>query len=345
MSTVTGVVTGSLKQTAWTRRVRASLNPVPSLLTYRVSSYDVDTSEQTVWGDFVFAGNADLSLSASQTLSNVVQSATTIGFVRSLAAANALTGVTQSASISHVLISGSSGVSEVGRYWRSPVGTGLTVLQRHLPTGPAWDAYRTAGKNLYKLISALAKAYDDASAALCRMVAELDPRTTKQMLTEWETAVSLPDACLPTATTIEQRRAWVLWRLTKRRWNTAQDWHDLAALFGLTIRVTPGWLVQKPALYAALYPKRYDLFPKLGRFRVYIDVLDQKWRGYPYSDPFTTGNNYPIWYGTGGDYSGFRCLIERVAPANVLIIWNEFPPVSPNGNGITFSPDFSEDFS
>lgn len=232
----------------------------------------------------------------------------------------------------------------MGCGWLTPTDA-LATIQRHLPTGPAWDAYRTEGKNLYKLISALAKAYDDASAALCRTVAELDPRTTKQMLTEWETAVSLPDACLPTASTLEQRRYWIMWRLTKKRWNTRQDWMDLADLFGLEVRITPGWLVQEPALYQAKYPKRYDLFPKLGRFRVYIDVLGQKWRGYPYADPFVTGDHYPIHYGSGGDFAGFRCLIERVAPANVLIIWNEFPPISPHGNGVTFSPDFSEDFS
>lgn len=222
----------------------------------------------------------------------------------------------------------------------------LATIQRHLPTGQAWDAYRTPGKNLFKLITALANALNDASAALCRMVAELDPRTTTQMLVEWETAVSLPDACLPTATTLGQRRAWVMWRLTKKRWNTAQDWHDLAALFGLTIRITPGWLVQRPALYDAFYPKRYDLFPKLGRFRVYIDVLNQKRRGYPYSGAAGPDDQYPIPYGAGGTaYSQFRCLIERVAPANVLIIWDEFPPVPPHGTEFTFAPDFAEDFS
>jgi len=228
--------------------------------------------------------------------------------------------------------------------WLSP-GAALGTLSAHLPLGWAWDAFRIAGKRAYRLLLGMSRGYDDMTAALARLATEIDPRTTTEMIGEWETAVSLPDACLPRAQTLAERRAWVLWRLKKKRWNTRQDWHDLAALFGLTIRITPGWLVQEPALYAAKYPKRYDRFPKLGRFRVYIDVMGQKWRGYPYDDPLTPGSSYPIAYGTGGDASGFRCLIERVAPANILIIWNEFPPVSPNGNGVTFSDDFTEDFS
>jgi uncharacterized protein YmfQ (DUF2313 family) len=229
--------------------------------------------------------------------------------------------------------------------WLEPKGKSIRALLWHTPLGEAWLAFRIAGTVFGRLWQALAKPYDDIQARLCGLAAELDPRTTTEMISEWETAVSLPDACLPNAKTLAERRAWIMWRLTKKRWNTLQDWHDLAALFGLTVRITPGWRVQEPALYQAKYPKRYDLFPKLGRFRVYIDVLGQKWRGYPYTNPYTPGGAYPIWYGTDGDTAGFRCLIERVAPANILIIWNEFPPIAPNGNGVTFTDDFDTEFS
>ena len=210
-------------------------------------------------------------------------------------------------------------------YQYEPRGSALTTLQRHLPTGLAWDAYRTVGKNLYQLWSAFATAYDDMSAALCRMIRELDPSTTVDMIGEWERAVGLPDPCLPQVTTLGERRFWVLWRLGRRRWTTAAEWIELAGLFGLDIRITPGWYVQRPALYDWSYPKRYDIFPKLGRFRVYIDVLNVPFAGYDYGRD-NRGPGYPIPYGSIDDrLASFICIIDRVRPANVVVIYNGNP--------------------
>lgn len=225
--------------------------------------------------------------------------------------------------------------------WISPtIGKAISLLQSHLPTGPAWLAFRLPDKNASKLMTALARAYDDALQFMCRIEAELDPRTTEELITEWETAVGLPDPCLPKATTLEERRFWVIFRLTKRRWSTAQDWIDLAALYGLDISVTPGWLVQKPALYAAEYPKRYDLFPKLGRFRVYIDVFGIDVRGYSYGSA-SGGPGYPVPYGVNVPaLTAFQCMIDRVRPANVVVIWNDNPLIN-----WCYAQTFEETFS
>lgn len=210
-------------------------------------------------------------------------------------------------------------------WWLEPKGNAVDTLTRHLPMGVAWEAFRIPGKVARRLIEGYAAGYDDMSEALCRLVGEIDPRTTTDLVEEWERALSLPDACLPPADTLEKRRERILFRLAKRRWTTAQDWHDLAALFGLQIRITPGWLIQKPALYAHHYPKRYDLFPKLGRFRVYIDVLNGEFGGYDYGAA-DRGDGYPVPYGSGNaEYELFKCMIERVKPANVVVIWDAVP--------------------
>lgn len=204
-------------------------------------------------------------------------------------------------------------------------GRALLALQKHLPTGLAWDAYRIIGKTAYRLWSSFAHSYDDMSEALCRLIGELDPYTTVELIDEWERAVGLPDDCLPRGKTLGERRFWVLFRLGRKRWTTIPEWIALARLFGLEIRVTPGWYVQKPALYAAEYPKRYDLFPKLGRFRAYIDVFAIPYEGYDYGKT-GRGRGYPIPYGTGSEsYKAFQCILERVAPANVVLIWNNNP--------------------
>lgn len=229
-------------------------------------------------------------------------------------------------------------------HYLEPRGLSLRVLLAHLPTGMAWDAFRITGKVANRLYSAFAEAYEDAWEALCRLATELDPRTTEQMIDEWERAVSLPDPCLPKYQTLEDRRAWVMWRLSKRRWSTASDWIELAALFGIKIAVTPGWYVQKPALYPAEYPKRYDLFPKLGRFRVYINIIDGTCGGYPYGGA-GGATGYPITYGCdNADYDAFKCLIMRVKPANVIIIWDA--PLETYGLCVSdsFETSFAQEF-
>lgn len=227
--------------------------------------------------------------------------------------------------------------------WISPtIGKAISLLQAHLPTGAAWLAWRIPGKNAYKLISALARAYDDAIQFMCKVESELDPRTTEELITEWEAAVGLPDPCLPKATTLEERRAWIMFRLTKRRWSTAQDWHDLAALYGLTIAITPGWYVQWPQLFEYRFPVGFDLFPKLGRFRVYIDVLEQDFAGFEYGSPGVNGNaGFPIPFGSTDDkLTRFMCMIDRIRPANVIVIWNEFPTTDERScTRPTFDPD------
>ncbi|MDX2308091.1 MAG: putative phage tail protein [Hyphomicrobium sp.] len=207
-------------------------------------------------------------------------------------------------------------------FWLEPRGTAADTLTRHFPLGVAWAMFRTPGKMARRLLEAYAAAYDDLSSALCRLVAELDPRTTTELIGEWETGLSLPDQCLPDATTLEERRQQILFRLEKRRWTTAADWKELALLFGLVIEITPGWIVQKPALYAFDYPKRYDLFPKLGRFRVYIDLLNADFGGYDYGAA-DRGDGYPIPYLPSTErYERFKCLIDRIRPANSIVIWD-----------------------
>lgn len=232
------------------------------------------------------------------------------------------------------------------RTWLSEQGVADEAVRAHFPTGHAWIALVTPGKVMHGLVGAFAAAYEAAWRFLGELWRELDYRTTTQMLVEWETALGLPDPCLPTASTIAERRAWIAFRLNKTRWNTFEDWHALAAMFGLSVRITPGWVVQRPALFDAYFPKPFYQFPKLGRFRVYIDLLDQEFGGFPYDGTSLVEHKFPIPFGGSSEYaSQFRCMIERVCPANVLIIWNEFPVVPPRGNSITFSNDFTEDFA
>ena len=201
------------------------------------------------------------------------------------------------------------------------------IIRRCLPLGFAWLAFRTPGKVFYKLISGLGISLDTAWREFYRIITdEINPYRTVDLMSEWEKAVSLPDPCIGPMTNLEERRKMVILKLLRKRYTTAPTWVDLARdFFGLEVELTPGWYVQKPCLYPFEYPRRYDLYPKLGRFRIYIDVLNVDFNGYPY-DGAVENNKYPIPYGTSDEsFKRFKCFIERIRPSNVVVVWNDNP--------------------
>lgn len=234
-------------------------------------------------------------------------------------------------------------------------GQALANLQSHLPHGMWWDAYRTQGKRAYRLWKAFARAFDGMTAALCNLAKELSPFTTERMITEWEGAVGLPDPCLPRATTLDERRAWVLFRLAKRRWTTAEEWIELAALFGFQIAITPGWYVQRKSLFGDYtspfvsfeFPLTFDNFPRLGRFRVYIDVLNINFTGFEYGAEGVNQNvGFPVPFGDADPrLDMLKCIFDRIRPANVVLIWNAFPQTDERVcTRRTFSSEFAAPF-
>lgn len=230
--------------------------------------------------------------------------------------------------------------------WLSPRNLTHAAALHHFPVGAAWHAFRDLAKTAGKLVYAFSLGFEDAWRALGRTATEIDYRTGTSFLDEWEAALGLPDTCLPSDGSVEDRRKWIAFRLNKRRWTTIDDWHELAGMFGLQVRIVPGYVVQRPSLFAQIFPIPVRRLPKFGRFRVYIDVLGQSFGGFPYDGQSIPDHKFPIPFGgTEGEFDGYRCLIERVKPANVLIVWNEFPAVPPHGTGYTFTDDFDTEFS
>lgn len=88
----------------------------------------------------------------------------------------------------------------------------LTQLRALLPQGKAWA--RAAGARLHQLLAAFAEEFSRIDARVTDLRNEADPRSTLEMLVDWETFTGLPDTCSSgIATTIEERRAAVSSRL------------------------------------------------------------------------------------------------------------------------------------
>lgn len=112
-------------------------------------------------------------------------------------------------------------------------------LQALQPRGPAWarDGSDSFGRQLAAYADELARL--DARSG--QLIEEADPRTTSEMLLDWERVAGLPDGCVSDAgisQTLSQRRAALLTRLTMIGGQSITYYIALAATLGYAITIT-----------------------------------------------------------------------------------------------------------
>lgn len=115
----------------------------------------------------------------------------------------------------------------------------LAQLQALLPQGFAWP--RQADAALTKLLLAWADEMARIDGRAVDLVDEADPRTTAELLADWERVAGLPDPCvaaLGVSQTAAQRRAALVAKLTTIGGQSAAYYIALAASLGYTITVT-----------------------------------------------------------------------------------------------------------
>lgn len=88
------------------------------------------------------------------------------------------------------------------------------------------------GQALGAELVAEGSALDTALGRAADILAEADPRTTSELLADWERVAGLPDPCVTVAQTVEQRRAALVSLLTSLGGQSRQYFIDLAASMG-----------------------------------------------------------------------------------------------------------------
>lgn len=116
------------------------------------------------------------------------------------------------------------------------VGAYTRELMALLPPGAAWQV--EAGTFLRALLEGIATELARVDARSGDLVDEWDPRTTSEMLTDWERILGLPDGCTDQTSSIALRRAAVVARVAGIGGQTAAYFIKLAAAMGYTITIT-----------------------------------------------------------------------------------------------------------
>lgn len=108
----------------------------------------------------------------------------------------------------------------------------LETLQALLPSGLAWS--RSIDAVLTKVLSAFAEEFARVDHRADDLLDEADPRTTLELLEEWERLAGLPDPCVTGDQTIGQRRAALASKLTMQGGQSRAYYITLAEVLGYT---------------------------------------------------------------------------------------------------------------
>jgi len=166
-------------------------------------------------------------------------------------------------------------------------------LDQLLPPGLLWT--RRPGSNREKLLTAIAAESARFEELTLALIDEADPRTTSDLLDEWEAYVGLPDPCVPTSITFtdDERRAQIVARLNANGGQSRQFFIDLAAAIGFTITIT-----------------EFTTF-QVGISGAGDPVGGETWV-YAWQVNTATDARSPI----------LECLFHRLAPAHTVVIFN-----------------------
>lgn len=117
----------------------------------------------------------------------------------------------------------------------------LSQLQALLPAGAAWS--REPDAVLTQVLAALAEELARVDARADDLLDEADPRTTYELLGDWEGVAGLPDICTGIQTTLAARRAALVGKVTFTGGASRQFFIDIAEGLGYTVTIT------EPALH------------------------------------------------------------------------------------------------
>lgn len=143
------------------------------------------------------------------------------------------------------------------------VSTWTDVLQQLMPRGRAWSREPTS--DLHKLVESISPRYQRAENNSQKLLNEMRPEATQQLLPEWEEYLGLPE-CGSTAQSFELRRCAVVEK--DHRKGGLQTWQieQLAAALGFTVKVYEKWP------HNVLRGVDYPLYSASTQFVLQVDV-------------------------------------------------------------------------
>ena len=195
----------------------------------------------------------------------------------------------------------------------------VDALAGNLPSGRVWAPKVAHESNLNRFLLGWASTYEAIDQTINRFINQSIPPDTTDFLSEWEDALGIPDGCFAAETDPDRRRRNIRIKLAVLAGiSTAQNFIDLAALFGFSISVSSG-IDHVPVAQGGYETKT----PVLNIPADFSNVVDARFTMVVVeTSPDATSfvYDYPIPF-TTADKSTMECLFRKLAPANSRVLF------------------------
>ena len=185
------------------------------------------------------------------------------------------------------------------------------MFQKLLPQGEAWN--REEGSVLSKLLETFAEEFARIHQRGLDLIEESDPRTTTELIDEWEHSLGLPDPCIGSVSTLKERREQVRAKLVTMRGQGRVDYFDLADSLGFDVGIS------EPSPFRS------------GQSSSGEPIYNQNWRHWWVVDtPYTIGQFFESGKSKSGDSLSFfdnrviTCAFNKRKQAQTKILFR-FP--------------------
>jgi len=190
------------------------------------------------------------------------------------------------------------------------------ILAQNFPNGINLISKSIVDKKFYKFLRGSGIEASQAESYINEFVTQHDINQTENLIENWESAVGIPDDCFSGTGTIEERRRDVIAKLSSFGVSTEQDFIDLAALYGYTIRIEHADVPLSPPFDMQFDYQLQGAEPNKFIFYVIFEGTP------PPTNTFDMQFDYQF---DDQAYNIVICLFNKLKPANVLIIY-KFEP-------------------
>lgn len=179
------------------------------------------------------------------------------------------------------------------------------LLGQLLPLGPAWSVTGTLGA----LLEALASGFAGVDARCFDLFREVDPRTTAELLVEWERVAGLPEDCVTGPQTVEERRTALVARVTGTGGQSKRFFLELASRLGYTVTIDE--FFSEAAAIAAGIPYTGDGWAYTWRVNAQANTVREFRVG-----SGAVGERLRTW----GD-EVLECVFNHLKPAHTIVLF------------------------
>jgi uncharacterized protein YmfQ (DUF2313 family) len=179
-------------------------------------------------------------------------------------------------------------------------------LVSYLPNGRLFAAKNIDGTNLRKLYASFSPEFTRLQNKIYELSNEDDLANTTNLISEWESALGIPDTCLKNNVSLAQRRKQIVAKFALMNITTEEDWINLALFFGFRIKIEYGTTF---GLFTMQFPLYFSGSSRAARFTMIITFIDL----YKPRNIFTM--QFPIHFEENTVF--LMCLFKKLKPANV----------------------------